>query len=51
MGHRVENPRIVSAVEPYPRRWAHHVAVASPEEVDDQLMGWVEEAYRFSMEK
>lgn len=51
LDHRVESPRIWQAVEPYPNRWTHHVIVSSPEDVDRELMGWVEEAYRFSMTK
>lgn len=48
LGRRVEHPRIVQAVEPYPNRWTHHVIIQSPEEIDAQLIEWVKEAYRFS---
>ena len=51
LSYRKEDPRIVQAVEPYPNRWTHHVLLTALEEVDDTLMGWVEEAYRFSMVK
>ena len=50
-GARVQSPRIAVATEPYPNRWTHHVVVASPLEVDDELMCWVEEAAAFSAVK
>ena len=48
LGSRVEDPRIAVAVEPYPRRWTHHVLLSQPEEVDGQLLDWLREAYVFS---
>lgn len=49
LAHRVEHPRIVESVEPYPNRWTHHVLIAAPEEMDEQVMAWLQEAYDFSM--
>lgn len=51
LGYRVESPRIDVATEPYPNRWTHHVLVASEEELDEELMGWVKEAAAFSAGK
>ena len=48
---RVESPRIWQAVEPYPNRWTHHVILRTPEEIDDTLLGWIEEAWRFASRK
>ena len=48
LGRRVDSPRIDAAVEPYPGRWTHHVLVSSTEEIDNELMGWIREAYDFS---
>ena len=48
---RVESPRIWQAVEPYPGRWTHHVILRSPEEIDETLLGWLEEAWRFAPRK
>ena len=45
---RIDHPRIVSVAEPYPHRWTHHVLVSSPEDVDDKLLDWVEQAYRLT---
>lgn len=51
LGCRREDPRIAVATEPYPGRWTHHVLVERPEDVDDELMGWIEESHQFSLAK
>lgn len=51
LAYRQESPRIDAAVEPYPNRWTHHVMVGSPEEIDEELMGWIREAADFSAAK
>lgn len=51
LGHKKESSRIAQAVEAYPNRWTHHVLIQREEEIDDELIGWLEEAYRFSMTK
>lgn len=49
--HKQESNRIQYASEPYPNRWIHHMLVSSPEEIDDELMGWLKEAYWFANTK
>lgn len=51
LARRLDDPRVVQAVEPYPGRWTNHVLVSVPAEVDGQLLDWVEEAYWFSESK
>lgn len=51
LDHPLASPRIDAAVEPYPHRWTHHVLVASPAELDDELLGWVQQAAAFSAQK
>ncbi len=51
LGYRLDSPRVDAVAEPYPNRWTHHVTVASPEEVDQELLGWIEEASQFSLNK
>ncbi len=41
---RVQSPRIDVATEPYPNRWTHHVMLTQIEELDDELMGWIQDA-------
>ena len=45
---RIDHPRIVSVAEPYPHRWTHHVLVSCPEDVDELLLDWVEQAFRLT---
>lgn len=51
LAHRLDHPRILMAVEPYPNRWTHHVMVRRVEELDDELMGWLAEARTFALAK
>lgn len=51
LGYRLESARIAVAVEPYPNRWTHHVVVSQGEELDEELMGWLEEADQFARNK
>lgn len=51
LGWQVQSPRIGAAVEPYPNRWTHHVFVESPQQIDDQLLAWLDMAYQFGMQK
>ena len=51
LGYRKEAPRIDVATEPYPGRWTHHVMVGSPEEIDEELLSWLQEAAEFSAAK
>lgn len=48
---RLDSPRVAQAVEPYPNRWTHHVLVEDARQIDAQLLGWLREAYWFSMAK
>lgn len=51
LNRRERSPRIDQAVEPYPGRWTHHLVIGSAEEIDDELMAWVREAYDFAAAK
>lgn len=44
LDRRLDSLRVVEAVEPRPGRWTHHVLVAAPEEIDDELLSWVGQA-------
>ncbi|MBU5627586.1 hypothetical protein KQI82_11760 [Oscillibacter sp. MSJ-2] len=51
LSHRLDSQRIAVAVEPYPNRWTHHVLVSGREQIDRELMGWIDEAFVFSESK
>lgn len=47
----LDSPRVDVVSEPYPNRWTHHLLIASPEEIDEELMEWVREAAAFAARK
>lgn len=51
LGYRKESPRIDVATEPYSGRWTHRVMVGSADEIDEELLGWIQEAADFSAAK
>ena len=51
LGYRKESPRIDVATEAYPGRWTHHVMVGGVDEIDEELLGWIQEAADFSASK
>ena len=51
LNRRLDSPRILQAVEPYPGRWTHHLLLARPEEVDGEVAAWLAEAWAFAREK
>ena len=46
--YRKESPRIDVATEPYPNRWTHHVIIGAEDEIDGELLSWIEEAAAFA---
>lgn len=51
LSYRLTSSRVAVAVEPYPNRWTHHVLVSQAEQIDDELLGWLREAYDFAERK
>lgn len=51
LGRRVEHPRIFQSSEPYPGRFTHHLLCAGPSDIDEQLLAFLEEAWRFAQTK
>lgn len=46
LGREVSSHRIKEVAHPSTHRWMHHVELRSVADVDDELIGWIEEAYR-----
>ena len=44
----LDSERVAVETEPYPGRWTHHIVVSKPEELDDELLSWIREAYDFA---
>ena len=49
--YRKESDRIDIATEPYPNRWTHHVMIGTEEEIDEELISWIQEAADFADRK
>ena len=49
--YRLDSPRVVAASEPYPGRWTHHFLVWEADQIDEELMGWLREAWDFAESK
>ena len=47
----LESGRVAVKTEPYPGRWTTHIVVGSVDELDEELFGWVRQAYFFSDSK
>ena len=48
---RLDSMRIDAAAEPCPERWTHHILISDPAQIDDELLGWIEEAAVFAARK
>lgn len=51
LAYEKASPRIAVATEPYPNRWTHHVVISREEEVDRELLDWLQEAWDFAGSK
>ena len=48
--HRDPSPRWKEVVEPYPGRFTHHLELFSADQIDDEVRGWIHEAWRLAGE-
>ena len=44
----LESERVAVKTEVYPGRWTTHLVIGSEAELDEELLGWLEQAYAFS---
>ena len=49
--YRKESARIDIATEAYPNRWTHQVMIGTEEEIDEELVSWIQEAADFADRK
>jgi hypothetical protein len=45
LSRRLENPRFMRIQSLSPRNHVHHFSIKSPEDLDDEVLGWLREAY------
>lgn len=43
--HRVDSPRFKEVAHPSPRVWMHHLELLQVSQVDDEVRGWLREAW------
>ena len=47
----LESARAAAKTEPYPGRWTTHFVISNPSDLDEELFGWVAQAYWFAQGK
>ena len=47
----LESERVAVKTEPYPGRWTTHFVLGSADEIDEEFIAWVRQAYLFSDSK
>jgi hypothetical protein len=47
----LKNPRIFRIVKYNPRWYGHFMRIKTPEEFDDELLGWLRESYKVGEQK
>jgi hypothetical protein len=48
LDRRVESSRFKQVAHPAARVWMHHLELRDPLEVDNEVRGWLEEAWRIA---
>ena len=49
--YALDSERVAVKTDVYPGRWTTHLVIGSPEELDEELLFWIEQAYVFSERK
>ena len=44
----LDSERVAAKTEPYPGRWTHHFVVSKLEELDEEMLSWIKDAYDFA---
>lgn len=47
----VRHDRMRQVVEPYPGRWTHHIVIHQESDFDEDVRGWLREAYAFAQNR
>ncbi len=51
LNYPLESSRVAVKTEPYPGRWTTHIVISAEEDLDDELFGWIDQAYQFARNK
>lgn len=47
----LESGRVAAKTESYPGRWTTHFVISDPSDLDEEMFGWVAQAYWFAQGK
>lgn len=47
----LESDRVAVKTEPYPGRWTTHIIISRPVDLNEELFGWIRQAYEFAENK
>ena len=47
----LESERVAIKTEPYPGRWTTHIVIGNIDEIDEELLVWIRQAYAFADSK
>ena len=47
LNREIIHSRLVDTAQPNPGRWTHHMIIGSIEEIDAELMDWIDQAYHW----
>ena len=48
LAYPLASERVAVKTEPYPGRWTTHIVLSRPEQLDEELLAWVDQAYQFA---
>ena len=48
LAYPLASERVAVKTEPYPGRWTTHIVLSRPEQLDEELLAWVDQAYHFA---
>ena len=51
LSYPLDSKRVAVKTEPYPGRWTTHIVIGSVDEIDEELLAWLSEAYAFAEAK
>ncbi len=47
----LHSPRVFAQTEPYPGRWTVHILVHDRDEIDEELLAWLDDAHEYAVER
>lgn len=48
LAYPLDSERVAVKCEPYPGRWTTHIVIGFVEDIDDELLSWLDESYAFA---